>query len=115
MGWEPRGSAASPGIHQFCQVWPSPRPEHTTSMAQDVGGKEMNKTELKEEERRETKGKQKRNGERQARDKREMEGQRGSKAAGTDLKAEAFRKEWQKERPPDTALSFGCPFPVLPR
>lgn len=77
-------------------------------------GKEMNKTELKEEER-ETKGKQKRNGERQGRDKREMEGQRGSKAAGTDLKAEAFRKEWQKERPPDTALSFGCPFPVLPR
>lgn len=21
MGWEPRGSAASTGIHQFCPVW----------------------------------------------------------------------------------------------
>lgn len=37
MGWEPRGSAASTGIHHFCQVWPWPRPEHTTGMAQDVG------------------------------------------------------------------------------
>lgn len=37
MGWEPRGSAASTGIHQFCQVWLWPRPKHTTGMAQDVG------------------------------------------------------------------------------
>lgn len=44
-----------------------------------------------------------------------MERQRGSKATGTDLKAEAFRKEWQKERPPETAISFSCPFPVVPR
>lgn len=32
-----QGSAASTGIHHFCQVWPWPRPEHTTEMAQDVG------------------------------------------------------------------------------
>ena len=37
MGWEPKGSAASTGVHHFCQVWPWPRPEHTTEMAQDVG------------------------------------------------------------------------------
>lgn len=37
MGWEPRGSAASTGIHQFCLVWLWPRPKHTTGMAQDVG------------------------------------------------------------------------------
>ena len=56
MGWEPKGSAASTGVHHFCQVWPWPRPEHTTEMAQDVGAGRRARLRERREKRKERTG-----------------------------------------------------------
>ena len=116
MGWEPKGSAASTGVHHFCQVWPWPRPEHTTEMAQDVGaGRRARLRERRGQGGREGRGERKgrrgggkdETGEIQAR-KEKKERERKDKARAMHG-GESFRKtgESQGEGAPDTALSFG--------
>lgn len=122
MGWEPKGSAASTGVHHFCQVWPWPRPEHTTEMAQDVGaGRRARLRERRGQGGREGRGERKGRRGRGKEETREIQARKEKKERESKDKAtalhggESFRKtrENQGKEAPDTALSFGSLLPVV--